>query len=87
MSYIFIHMYISTRCLPKSRICSPSDGGSAGANCWFDAGHSDSMDPMTFRRSALGGHGAGRKGGEQRWGVGGSFSWGEGFGGWRLGSG
>eukprot|EP00434_Breviolum_minutum_P012807 symbB.v1.2.011288.t1/scaffold754.1/size165080/2 len=27
-------------------------GGSAGANCWFDAGHSDSMDPMTFRRSA-----------------------------------
>ena len=67
--------------------CLPSDRGSAGANCWFDAGHSDSMDPMTFRRSALGGHGAGRKGGEQRWGVGGSFSWGEGFGGWRLGSG
>lgn len=26
-------------------------GGSAGANCWFDGGHSDSMDPMTFRRS------------------------------------
>lgn len=36
--------------------------GSAGANCWFDAGHSDSMDPMTFRRSArrvFGGHGRG----------------------------
>ncbi|CAK9026789.1 unnamed protein product [Durusdinium trenchii] len=26
-------------------------GGSAGANCWFDGGHSDSMDPMTFRKS------------------------------------
>jgi dipeptidase E len=24
-------------------------GGSAGAICWFDAGHSDSLDPTTFR--------------------------------------
>merc|ERR1712241_1406179 len=23
-------------------------GGSAGAICWFDAGHSDSADPATF---------------------------------------
>jgi len=23
-------------------------GGSAGAICWFDYGHSDSMDPTTF---------------------------------------
>ena len=25
-------------------------GGSAGAICWFDGGHSDSMDPTTYRR-------------------------------------
>ena len=24
-------------------------GGSAGAICWFDAGHSDSWDPDTFK--------------------------------------
>ena len=24
-------------------------GGSAGAICWFDAGHSDSMDPESFK--------------------------------------
>lgn len=24
-------------------------GGSAGAICWFDAGHSDSMDPASYR--------------------------------------
>ena len=27
-------------------------GGSAGAICWFDAGHSDSADPDTFKRLA-----------------------------------
>ncbi len=26
-------------------------GGSAGAICWFDGGHSDSMDPATHRRA------------------------------------
>lgn len=25
-------------------------GGSAGAICWFDGGHSDSMDPTTYRQ-------------------------------------
>jgi dipeptidase E len=29
-------------------------GGSAGAICWFDAGHSDSIDPSTFRGPMLG---------------------------------
>jgi dipeptidase E len=29
-------------------------GGSAGALCWFDGGHSDSMDPATYRESMLG---------------------------------
>ena len=28
-------------------------GGSAGAICWFDGGHSDSMDPETYKRSML----------------------------------
>jgi dipeptidase E len=28
-------------------------GGSAGAICWFDAGHSDSLDPDTFRAAML----------------------------------
>ena len=29
-------------------------GGSAGAICWFDAGHSDSMDPDSYRAAMLG---------------------------------
>ena len=29
-------------------------GGSAGAICWFDAGHSDSADPDTFKDAMLG---------------------------------
>eukprot|EP00978_Attheya_sp_CCMP212_P030329 scaffold111094_cov51-Attheya_sp.AAC.1 len=29
-------------------------GGSAGAVCWFDAGHSDSMDPNSYRDVVLG---------------------------------
>jgi dipeptidase E len=28
-------------------------GGSAGAICWFDAGHSDSAEPSTFREAML----------------------------------
>jgi dipeptidase E len=28
-------------------------GGSAGAICWFDGGHSDSMDPGSFKRTML----------------------------------
>lgn len=28
-------------------------GGSAGAICWFDGGHSDSMDPRSFKRHKL----------------------------------
>jgi dipeptidase E len=28
-------------------------GGSAGAICWFDGGHSDSMDPETYRTCML----------------------------------
>jgi len=28
-------------------------GGSAGAICWFDGGHSDSMDPDTFQRAMM----------------------------------
>lgn len=28
-------------------------GGSAGAICWFDGGHSDSMDPRSFKRYVL----------------------------------
>ena len=28
-------------------------GGSAGAICWFDGGHSDSMDPETYRKFML----------------------------------
>jgi len=28
-------------------------GGSAGAICWFDGGHSDSMDPETYRACML----------------------------------
>jgi dipeptidase E len=28
-------------------------GGSAGAICWFDGGHSDSMDPETYREPML----------------------------------
>ena len=28
-------------------------GGSAGAICWFDGGHSDSMDPDTYRAAKL----------------------------------
>jgi len=30
-------------------------GGSAGAICWFDGGHSDSMDPDSFRATNLAG--------------------------------
>lgn len=26
-------------------------GGSAGAICWFDGGHSDSWDPETFKNT------------------------------------
>jgi dipeptidase E len=29
-------------------------GGSAGAICWFDSGHSDSMDPGSYRAAMLG---------------------------------
>lgn len=29
-------------------------GGSAGAICWFDGGHSDSMDPETYKAAMLG---------------------------------
>ena len=29
-------------------------GGSAGAICWFDGGHSDSADPETFREAMVG---------------------------------
>ena len=29
-------------------------GGSAGAICWFDSGHSDSMDPDSYRGAMLG---------------------------------
>lgn len=32
-------------------------GGSAGAICWFDAGHSDSMDPDTYVASETPGRG------------------------------
>jgi dipeptidase E len=32
-------------------------GGSAGAGCWFDALHSDSMDPNTYRTATLAGLG------------------------------
>ncbi|KNC74069.1 hypothetical protein, variant [Sphaeroforma arctica JP610] len=28
-------------------------GGSAGAICWFDSGHSDSMDPDSYRKNKL----------------------------------
>ena len=35
-----------------SRGCVMS-GGSAGAICWFDGGHSDSMDPDTYRNSMM----------------------------------
>ncbi|KNC78152.1 hypothetical protein SARC_09405 [Sphaeroforma arctica JP610] len=28
-------------------------GGSAGAICWFDGGHSDSMDPATYKNAML----------------------------------
>ena len=28
-------------------------GGSAGAICWFDGGHSDSMDPETYKKNML----------------------------------
>lgn len=31
-------------------------GGSAGAICWFDAGHSDSMDPDTYKGSSRESH-------------------------------
>ena len=33
-------------------------GGSAGAGCWFDALHSDSMDPAWYRELMLAGGGA-----------------------------
>jgi dipeptidase E len=33
-------------------------GGSAGAGCWFDALHSDSMDPDWYRETMLAGRGA-----------------------------
>ena len=31
-------------------------GGSAGAICWFDGGHSDSLDPTTVRPECAGGY-------------------------------
>ena len=34
-------------------------GGSAGAICWFDAGHSDSADPETYRGAMLAAGGGG----------------------------
>ena len=34
-------------------------GGSAGAGCWFDGLHSDSMDPETYRKIMLAGAGGG----------------------------
>jgi dipeptidase E len=41
-------------------------GGSAGAICWFDAGHSDSMDPDTFKGKMLAAAAAeGDKGGDE----------------------
>ena len=30
-------------------------GGSAGAICWFDGGHSDSWDPATFKHTIFAG--------------------------------
>jgi dipeptidase E len=36
-------------------------GGSAGAICWFDGGHSDSMDPMTHRAYKLNNGGRSRE--------------------------
>lgn len=62
--YYYMHTIFSwytVQTYQMRRIFAPIRG-SAGANCWFDAGHSDSMDPMTFRRSArrvFGGHGRG----------------------------
>ena len=37
-------------------------GGSAGAICWFDGGHSDSMDPESFLGAALARHARGGAG-------------------------
>ena len=37
-------------------------GGSAGAICWFDGGHSDSADPDWFRAAMLAGEGAAAEG-------------------------
>ena len=37
-------------------------GGSAGAICWFDGGHSDSADPDWFRDAMLAGEGAAAEG-------------------------
>ena len=34
-------------------------GGSAGAICWFDGGHSDSMDPAYYRDALVNGRSAG----------------------------
>jgi dipeptidase E len=28
-------------------------GGSAGAICWFNGGHSDSMDPATYKNAMV----------------------------------
>lgn len=41
-------------------------GGSAGAICWFDGGHSDSMDPSTYWRPGLAAEGgvSGAEGGD-----------------------
>ena len=35
-------------------------GGSAGAICWFDAGHSDSMDPDSYKAAMLGAEDTGK---------------------------
>jgi len=35
-------------------------GGSAGAICWFDSGHSDSMDPSFYRETAVAAEQAGK---------------------------
>lgn len=38
------------RCLERGVVLA---GGSAGAVCWFDAGHSDSMDPETYKEKMM----------------------------------
>jgi len=40
-------------------------GGSAGAICWFDSGHSDSADPETYRTAMLNEYGNSDNGGRE----------------------